>query len=50
MHGLNQNLKILILYYNPSLDFITLEGKCPETLLGCGAASCQDTSFDNTEI
>lgn len=36
LHGLKANLKRLILYYNSSFDFVTLESRFPETLLGCG--------------
>lgn len=36
LHELNVNLKILILYYNSSLDFIILKNRFPETPLGCG--------------
>ena len=42
-------LKRLILCHSPSLDFIILESKFPETLLGCSTTSCQDTRFDNTK-
>lgn len=36
MHGLKVNLKRIILYYNSSLDFVTLESRFPETVVGCG--------------
>lgn len=36
MHGLKVNLKRIILYYNSSLGFVTLESRFPETVLGCG--------------